>query len=62
MLIRRNVDPKVMMTLLLTASRSYRKKTPAVRPRVPGEAGRIGELPDDGPGRRPQRGGGEHHV
>ena len=62
MLIRRNVDPKVLMELLLTASRTYRKTAPATRPRTPGEAGRTGRLPDDRSGHRPQRGGENHHV
>ena len=62
MFIWRNVDPKVLMTLLLAASRIYRKKTPASRLRAPGEAGRIARFPDDDLGRRPHRGSEERHV
>ena len=62
MLIRRNVDPKVLMELLLTASRTYRKMAPAIRPRAPDEAGCIGKRPDDRSGHRPHHGGEGRHV
>ena len=62
MLIRRNVEPKVLMASLLAASRTWRKKAPPARPRLPGGAGRIGTLLDGGSGHRLHCGGEERHV
>ena len=62
MLIQRNVDPKVLMKLLLAASRTYRRMPSETRPRAPDEAGRIGKRPDARSGHRPHHDGEGRHV